>query len=224
MARMRKSLLAGTNLDTRVPPGGSEGGWWPATAGRSRIGAEGPVRPVRTQCRAHDGARAGEDPGGYGVAVRRPPTPSWDRLSGGRWCGGVRAHAGGVDRAGDGRGLAPPVMGSPPVGSYIASSKVLPDGALATAMVGQARPPVDGGGDVVADHAALAGVGDPGQVHRPGELGRGAPRRSAVGRGGVSGGELAWSRPCSSRSGTGSRPGRSWRSSRRSPDRRRCRG
>ena len=36
---------------------------------------------------------------------------------------------------------APPAMASPPVGTYMASSKVLPVGGLAISKVGQALPP-----------------------------------------------------------------------------------
>jgi hypothetical protein len=39
------------------------------------------------------------------------------------------------------RRRVPPLIASPPLGTYMASSKVVPVGALATAIVGQALPP-----------------------------------------------------------------------------------
>src|SRR5262249_47746259 len=47
------------------------------------------------------------------------------------------------------------------------------------------------GGDVVAEHATLGGVRNPGQVHRSGQLRRCAPAGTTVGGGDESGGELA---------------------------------
>ena len=50
---------------------------------------------------------------------------------------------------------------------------------------------VERGRDVVADHRALRGGRDVGQRHRPGQLGRRAPVRAAVGRGDEADVELA---------------------------------